>query len=187
MANPIEIELTTELTNQKSRYWRSQPVSILVGCVPASVGNTQTVFLTTKQDGEFLSEHITISALGPVNSQGIVPATVPDVQTAFPSGRRSAANVDLAARGLSIRITEEGSGRVLTDGFVALELMAAPGYGTFLKEPFPFRYAFRKEGKLRIEIVNRDIAVLDGGVDAFHEVSFCLFGKKFLNVDTSGV
>lgn len=186
MSNGVEIELTTELQNQKKRYWRTQPVSVLVGCVPASVGNTQTVFLSTKQDGEFLSELLTISAIGPVNANGLVSAVVPTVQTGFPSGRRSASNVDLAARGVSMRITEVGSGRVLTDGYVPLELIGTPGYGTFMREAFPFRYTFRKEAKLQIELVNQDIAVLNGGGgvanDAYHKVSFNLVGKKFNNV-----
>lgn len=187
MASPVEIELTTELVNQKNRYWRSQPASTLVGCVPSSVGNVQTVFLTTKTDGEFLSEYLTISAVGPVDVNGLVPSALPVVQTGFPSGRRNAANVDLAARGLAARITELGSGRVLTDGYVAIELISTPGYGTFMREAFPFRYAFRREAKLQIELVNRDVAVLFGGADAYHQVTFNLIGKKFVNADLSGV
>ena len=65
---------------------------------------------------------------------------------------------------------------------VPLELIGTPGYGTFMREAFPFRYTFRKEAKLQIELVNQDIAVLNGGADAYHKVSFNLVGKKFLNV-----
>lgn len=179
--SPLEIELTTELENQKKRYWRSQPISTLVGCAGATVGNTQTIFLSTKQDGEFISDLLTISAIGPVNSSGYVPAAAPQTQTGFPSGRATG-TVNLAARGLSLRITELGSGRLLTDGYVPLELMGTPGYGSFMREAFPFRYTFRKEAKLQIELVNKDIAVLNGGADAYHQISLALFGKKFMGV-----
>lgn len=180
--SPLEIELTDELMIQQRKFWRTQPISGVVGCVPASVGNTQTVYITTKQDGEFLSEFLTISCLGPVNSLGQFPSAAPDVATCFPSGRKSAANIDLAARGIQMKITDTGSGRQLTDNFIPVELFATPGYGNFIREAFPFRYAFRKDAKLEINLICNDIAVLDGAVDAYHAFSIALIGKKFTGV-----
>lgn len=178
----LEIELTDELEIQKNKFWRTQPITGVVGCVPASVGNTAKVYVTIKTDGEFIAEKLTISALGPVDSLGRFPSAAPATPTCFPSGRKSAANIDLANRGLLFKFTDTGSGRQLTDNFIPLELIGTPGYGNFLREAFPFRYAFRKEAKLEIDIVNNDIAVLNGGADAFHSFAIALIGKKYTGV-----
>lgn len=185
MANltPLEIELTDELMTQQNKFWRTQPITGVVGCVPASVGNTQKVYITIKQDGEFISEFLTISCLGPVNALGQFPSLAPATPTCFPSGRKTAANIDMASRGILLKFTDTGSGRQLTDNFIPAELIGTPGYGNFLREPFPFRYGFRKEAKLEIDIVCNDIADLNGGADAFHAFSIAMIGKKYSGIN----
>lgn len=61
-----------------------------------------------------------------------------------------------AGRGLSIQMTDTRSGRQLQSGFVPVELLATPGYGQMFQNPFPFRYFFYRNSKIRIDVRNRD-------------------------------
>jgi hypothetical protein len=63
-----------------------------------------------------------------------------------------------AGRGLSVNIVETRSGRTLTSGFVAWELLFAPGYAQGFQRPYPFRYHFYRNSKIRFDIRNRDNA-----------------------------
>lgn len=63
-----------------------------------------------------------------------------------------------AGRGLSVQITDTRSGRNLTSGFVPWETIMTPGYGMNFQQPFPFRYHFYRNTKIRFDIRNRDNA-----------------------------
>lgn len=61
-----------------------------------------------------------------------------------------------AGRGLSVQITDTSSGRELTSGFVAFELLGTPGYGLNFQNPFPLKYFFYRNTKIRFDVRNRD-------------------------------
>lgn len=63
-----------------------------------------------------------------------------------------------AGRGLSVQITDTRSGRNLTSGFVTWETIMTPGYGMNFQQPYPFRYHFYRNTKIRFDIRNRDNA-----------------------------
>jgi hypothetical protein len=63
-----------------------------------------------------------------------------------------------AGRGLSVQITDTRSGRNLTSGFVTWETLLTPGYGLNFQQPYPFRYHFYRNTKIRFDIRNRDNA-----------------------------
>lgn len=64
-----------------------------------------------------------------------------------------------AGRGLAVRITDTRAGRELTSGFVPFETIFTPGYGINFQKPYPFRYFFYRNTKLRFDIRNADNAL----------------------------
>lgn len=77
-----------------------------------------------------------------------------------------------AGRGLSFQLTDTRSGRQLQSGFVPAELMLTPGYGQMFLNPFPFRYFFYRNSKLRLDVRNRDAAIRT------HSFDIALHGYK---------
>lgn len=77
-----------------------------------------------------------------------------------------------AGRGLSLQITDTRSGRNLTSGFVTLETILTPGYGLNFQQPYPFRYHFYRNTKIRFDIRNRD------NVNRTHNFEIMLNGFK---------
>lgn len=77
-----------------------------------------------------------------------------------------------AGRGLSVQITDTRSGRNLTSGFVTWETLLTPGYGLNFQQPYPFRYHFYRNTKIRFDIRNRDNA------NRTHEFEIQLNGFK---------
>ena len=63
---------------------------------------------------------------------------------------------DWAGRGLSFNMVDTRSGRQLTSGFNAAENILTPGYGQMFQQPFPFRYFFFRNSKLRVDVRNAD-------------------------------
>jgi len=93
--------------------------------------------------------------------------------TTFPIPN-SAGSTAWAGRGLSLRITDTRSGRDLTSGFVPFELIGTPGYGLNFQQPFPFRYFFYRNSKIRFDIRNADAAART------HYFAIALNGYKIL-------
>jgi hypothetical protein len=89
----------------------------------------------------------------------------------------SGASTAWAGRGLSVNIVDTRSGRTLTGGYVSWELMFAPGYGQSFQRPYPFRYHFYRNSKIRFDIRNRDNA------NRTHEFAIALNGYKILTPD----
>lgn len=79
-----------------------------------------------------------------------------------------------ACRGLSVQITDSNAGRDLTSGFLPLELIATPGYAITFNRPFPFRYHFYRNSKIRFDVRNRD------GALRTHAFAIALIGFKTL-------
>lgn len=87
-----------------------------------------------------------------------------------------------AGRGLSIKITDTTSGRELTSGFIAAELLGTPGYGLNFQNPYPWRYFFYRNTKIRFDIRNRDNS------NRVHYFEFALTGYKILTpMGTPGI
>jgi len=83
-----------------------------------------------------------------------------------------------AGRGLSMMMTDTNAGRDLTSGFIPMELIGTPGYGLNFQNPYPFRYYFRRNNKIRFDVRNRD-GVTDSGRSAT-EFAIALLGYKIV-------
>lgn len=134
------------------------------------VGNNTTVpgLLTIEEDADFLVHSITGSAYGPCDVNGVREAAV---ATEFP---QAGTTVGFADRGLMTKITDTGSGRVLTNGWVPLECILTPGYGLSLMQPFPYKYLIRKNSKIQFDLRNRDTTA-----GYYHFCSIVLNGTKY--------
>jgi hypothetical protein len=119
--------------------------------------------LTTEAGTSFMCRWITMSAFSYDSGN----------DSSFPVPN-SAGSAAWAGRGLSVQITDSKSGRELTSGFVAMELIGTPGYGMNFQHPFPFRYLFYPNSKLRFDIRNRDAATRT------HYYDIALTGFKIL-------
>src|SRR5436309_1862638 len=76
--------------------------------VPVANGTTLPAVLTIEEDADFLVEKFTGSAYGPTDVNGIRQTAS---ATDFPL---AGTTVGFADRGLTVRVTDSGSGRVLT-------------------------------------------------------------------------
>lgn len=106
---------------------------------------TQPFNITIEQGTDFKALWLTASAFS-YDSENDTDFPVPNALGA----------TAWAGRGLSVQITDTTSGRELTSGFVAFELLASPGYGLNFQNPFPFKYFFYRNTKIRFDIRNRD-------------------------------
>jgi len=135
-----EVEHDRELTAMKYNYTYTLSDSI--------VGQqTLPFFITVEQGTDFSCKWI----LGSAYSYDAA------VDTDFPIPNSLGATA-WAGRGLSLQITDTRSGRNLTSGFVTLETLLTPGYGLNFQQPYPFRYHFYRNTKIRFDIRNRDNA-----------------------------
>lgn len=87
----------------------------------------------------------------------------------------SAGSTAWAGRGLTMQITDSGSGRPLTSGFVPIETILTPGYGQNFQQPYPFRYYWYANSKIRFDIRNVDNS------NRTHKFSIALKGYKYLS------
>ena len=80
-----------------------------------------------------------------------------------------------AGDGLSIQITDTRSGRQLTSGFVPAKDLLTPGYGLNFQQPYPLKYYWYRNSKIRFDIRNRDNALRT------HAINICMKGYKVLS------
>lgn len=80
-----------------------------------------------------------------------------------------------AGDGLSIQITDTRSGRQLTSGFVPAKDILTPGYGLNFQQPYPMKYLWYRNSKIRFDIRNRDL------VTRTHSIDIALKGYKILS------
>lgn len=156
-------QLKSERETQKYKYNYSYTVS---DSIPN--GTTKPIFLVIQDDADFTPTRLTLSAYGPTDVNGVRQVTS---ATDFPLAGTS---VGYADRGLQVQITDTGSGRDLTNGFVNVELFGAPGYGIQMHQPFPFNTTFAARSQIRFDFRNRDTVA-----DLYHFVSILMNGNKF--------
>lgn len=82
-----------------------------------------------------------------------------------------------AMRGLTIELVDTSSGRMLTSGEIPFELIGTPGYGMSFQNPFPFRYYFYSNSKLRITIRSRETVA-----SRFQNYEFAMVGVAYNSV-----
>lgn len=124
---------------------------------------TQPFNITIEQGTDFKSKWLTASAF---SYDG-------DDDTDFPIPN-SLGVASWAGRGLSVLVTDTRSGRQLTSGYVAFELLGTPGYGLNFQHPYPLPYFWYRNTKIRFDIRNRDNA------DRTHYFEIALNGYKIL-------
>lgn len=155
--------LQHERETQKYKYNYTYTVSDVI-----PNGQVKAVFITIQDDADFVPQRITLSAYGPTNSTGVRQV---NAATDFPLAGTTTGFSD---RGLQVKITDSGSGRELTNGYVNVELFGAPGYGVQMHLPFPYNTTFVARSQIRFEFKNRD------SVSGFyHAVSISMNGNKF--------
>lgn len=137
------------------------------------LGQTSKPFtITIEQGTDFVCKYMVASAFGYDKNN--------------PSSYPTFGNTSWASRGLTMRITDTRSGRELTSGDVPFELFATPGYGTAFVKPFPFRYTFLRNTKIRFDIRNNDnetfnASYIEGESSGEgHRFSIALHGFKYL-------
>lgn len=130
---------------------------------------TEPFYITIEQGTDFMAQWLTASAFSYSAEVG--------EETSFPVPN-SAGGVEWAGRGLSVKITDMRSGRELTSGFVPFELLGTPGYGMNFQHPYPFRYLFYRNSKVRFDVRNRDNANRTAANGCAHQFSIALNGYK---------
>ena len=138
--------------------------------VPVANNGTLAAVLTIEEDADFLVEKFTGSAYGPTDVNGIRQLAS---ATDFDLAGTAAGYAD---RGLTVKMTDSGSGRVLSNGYVPVETILTPGYGISLFTPFNFKYWIRKSSKILFDFRNRDTTA--GGL--YHFCSLVLHGYKYV-------
>lgn len=164
-----------DTVQQEAAYFRKVQLNkygfIYALNVPVANGTTLPAILTIEEDSDFLVEKFTGSAYGPTDVNGIRQTAA---ATDFPL---AGTTVGWADRGVSVKITDSGAGRVLTNGLVPLETLLTPGYGVALFTPFNFKYYIRRNSKIQFDLRNRDSQGSN-----FHFVSIVLHGYKYTGV-----
>ena len=128
--------------------------------------NTTTPgIITIEQGTDFLCERLTISTF----CYDAANASI------FPLPN-SAGLTSWSSRGLSLRITDSSAGRELTSGFVPVELLASPGFGYNMLIPYPFKYFFYRNAKIRFDLRNRETAAARADM----QVEIALNGFKIM-------
>lgn len=159
--NPTFSSLASELLHEREvQAMRWQYVYNLSGSI---AGQTSQVFnITIEQGTDFLCKWLTGSTFS-YDAQNASAFPIPNSEgvTAW------------AGRGLSVKITDSNSGRELTSGFVPMELLCSPGYGLNFQYPFPLRYLFGRNNKVKFDIRNRDAATRT------HYFEIALIGFKY--------
>lgn len=168
----IGAEMYQKREAQALRWMRIYPVS---GEIDAA--QTKTEIITIDQESDFDCMAFIASAYS-YSADANYP-------TSFPVPNDSN-NSYWAMRGLTIELTDTSSGRLLTSGEVPFELIATPGYGQSFQNPFPFRYYFYSNSKLRIVIRSREpIGVAAQGDDDYgrsHKYEFAMVGVSYQTV-----
>lgn len=149
---------------QKYKYNYTYVVSALIN------PNTTTPFtLGIEQDADFLFTQMTGSCYGPCDANAIPTAQ----NTSFPMPGIGAGQ-GFAGRGLTVEITDTGSGRDLTRGAVPVENILSPGYDLQFHLPYPIKYFAARNSKIKFNFTNRD--QVSG---ARHQVDIAINGCKF--------
>ena len=147
---------------QKYKYNYTYQVAAIINASATTPQN-----LTITQDADFLIEKITGRAFGPVDTDGIPTQS----NTDFPLPG-IATGQGFAGRGLTLRVTDQGSARDLTNGFVPVELLLTPGYGIQFYIPYPIKYFLRRNSTLQFDFRNQD-------TQARHSITIALNGYKY--------
>jgi len=170
-ANPVFAALEDEIKHERNVQAMKWAYAYTLN--DTILGQTSKPFtITIEQGTDFKCLYVVASAFGYDKNN---PSSFPVV-----------GNTSWAARGLTIRITDTRSGRELTSGDMPYELWATPGYGTQFVKPFPFRYCFLRNSKIRFDIRNNDNATFNATAVAGqstgdgHRFSIALHGYKYL-------
>ena len=160
--SPVFAAIANEIEHDRAR--QAMQWQYIYGIADTIAGQTTSPFILTIEQGtDFKCVAITASAF----SYDAVNATTFPIPNALGS-------TAWAGRGLSVQVTDTNAGRDLTSGFIPLETFGTPGYGINFQNPYPFRYFFYRNNKIRFDIRNRDGALRE------HAFAIALLGFKTL-------
>jgi hypothetical protein len=163
-ANPVFSALADEVTHERNvqamRWWYTYTLNDSIA------GQTSKPFTITIEQGTDFKCMMMVASAFSYDAAG-------GHESSFPIPNASG-NTDWSGRGLTMRITDTRSGRELTSGDCPFELFASPGYGLSFVKPFPFRYMFLRNSKIRFDIRSNDNALRT------QQFSIALHGYKYL-------
>lgn len=160
--NPVFSAIQNEVMDRREKQaMRWSYVYSTSGSVAG--GATTPFFLTIEQGTDFYSEFITGSAFS-YDAANATNFPIPN----------SAGLTSWAGRGLTVQIVDTRSSRNLTSGFVNFETLFTPGYGQNFQMPYPFKYYWFANSKIRFDIRNSDSS------DRTHTFAIALKGYKIL-------
>lgn len=162
----LEQEVMHDRKMQTMRSWYTYVLSDSID------GQASKPFILTIEQGtDFKCMYLTASAFSydPTGGQ----------ETSFPIPN-SGGFAYWAGRGLTVRITDTRAGRDLTSGDLPFELISTPGYGLSFITPFPFKYFFMRNSKIRFDIRNLDNVNRSAANGGAHQFSIALHGYKIL-------
>lgn len=148
--------------------------------IPGVAGGTGrfTSTITTQAD-DFLITKLWGFAYGPVNALGLTNvAAAGTPATDFPNP----INPVLAVHGVSVKITDTKSGRVMMNNPIPIELITPKGYANQSNSPFEFEWLLPGNSIVQLEWYNADTKIVPGSSPAalqYHAAFIVLAGKRF--------
>ncbi len=144
---------------------------------PGVAGGTgRFVSSITTQADDFLVRKIWGFAYGPVNSEGLVNLAASGNATDFPNP----INPFLAVHGLSVKISDNKTGRNWMNNPIPLELITPKGYANQSNAPFEFDWLLPGNSQVQLEWYNSDTRVNpSGGTLQYHAAFIMLAGERF--------
>ncbi|MFA5777594.1 MAG: hypothetical protein WC906_04095 [Parcubacteria group bacterium] len=180
-ASDIAAQLSDDISTQRFRYPKFLGGETVVPC-KGNPSNSGRLKINNSLNGAFKITEIRIRAYGPCDVNGVVPQTIDAItgqQTSFPMGLAVSSAADAtqkAESGLTVYIKDAATGRELTDGFMPIENLCAPGYVPGLVVLSPYKLVLEDQKDLYFEFRNRDEAILTVAEAAYHKVEVTLIG-----------
>lgn len=162
----------------------------------------RSAILAIEEDAEFHITHISASVMAPVGENSNVRDV--NMQPTMPMAGVTTGRSD---RGLAFRISEVGSGRLLTggqtrtigpnqmgpaantqnwwwarEGYLALESVFPPSYAFEMLAPVPFEFFLQRTRRLQVDFINRDSDYAEeepGAGLGGHYVTFVFLGQRY--------
>jgi hypothetical protein len=173
--NPIKNQLDTIAKIQRVKYHYSYTVAGII-----ANGSSLPLTINVSNDADFHLEQLTISARGPVNSDGTPIGTGDTTGETGASEFPNPENSNRANAGLFMSILDQGAGRQLISGEIPIQLIGTPAYGTQFYMPFKMNYLAMKNSSIVFTIRNADLAQTSGSSQQYHSIEIAMHGYKYI-------
>lgn len=194
---------------QVGRYTHAYTAMVLVpvdgntiaAALPSPSSRARRATLQIEETSEFHITHISASVLAPVSAPNTGRR-----DTLFPLFAMAGVTSERSDRGVVFRILDGKDHKHLTlgqtrtsgpnvmapaspslsaywaaEGYIPLEAVFPPCYGTLFQAPVPWEYHIERNGRLLIDLLNRDLLETEtpGDRAGFHRVSLLFLGQHY--------